>query len=114
MKRRISAVLAVFFIFSIGVSSLNLNLWAASAQPVNYVKDINSIATVNTDTGELIISKWNGEAYFKIKTTDDPISYRLENEKNILEFEKYQARIYTIETKNQFQIFLISTSKQRD
>jgi hypothetical protein len=73
---------------------------------VNYVKDINSIATVNTETGELIISKWNGEAYFKIKTTDDPISYRLENEKNILEFEKYQARIYTIEKGIEFDIVL--------
>ncbi len=91
-------------------------LLVLSGLPVNVggqVKGYGDIGSglssdLDKNKGELTISKWDGEVYFKIRTFDVPRSSRLENGKDVLEYQNYTARIYEIETGMEFEIVLYS------
>ncbi len=65
-------------------------------------------AELNKSSGELMISKWDGEAYFKISTLDLPISNRVEDTKEVLEYGSYIAKIFEVPEGFEFDIIYSS------
>ena len=108
MNRRISLATLVFLLLFAAISPMLTARELGETSIIECEEFENVKAELESDSGELTISKWDDEVFFKISTFDTPILHKVEDSKEILEYQSYTARVYEIAEGMEYEIIFES------